>query len=77
MSREKEIHWRGGRCIYAFILYSMLASIGLLICTAGFMGFSWVCLACNGLVLPLFENQPPFCTGAGSGVRTRVLASTG
>jgi hypothetical protein len=28
-----------------------------------------------GLVLPLFENQPHFCTGAGSGVGTRVLAS--
>ena len=60
MSREKERTSERWRCIHALILYSLLIRVEFLICTAGFMGWAYM----YGLVLPLFENRPHFCTGA-------------
>ena len=56
MFRERRTSERW-RCIHAFILFSLLISVGFLICTA-FIGL--VLAHMYGLVLPLFEDQPHF-----------------
>jgi hypothetical protein len=64
MNHEKRTGEVNGASTHSFCIHCLLP-LNFSFVLRVFMGLAYM----YGLVLSLFEDQAPFCTGAGSGVR--------